>query len=80
MNRSVSLKCFTALLFASMAFAQQDRGTLVGTVTDPSGAAMPGVAIAATHIQTNQRYDSVSNEVGQYRIPKPAHWRLPSLV
>ncbi len=57
------------LLFALGAFGQQDRGTIVGTVTDPSGAAMPGVNIAAVHTQTNQRYESLSNGVGQYRIP-----------
>ncbi len=69
MKHSSILRCSTAVLFALTAIAQQDRGTLVGTVTDPSGASMPGVAIVATHIQTNQRYDSLSNEVGQYRIP-----------
>lgn len=57
------------LLFASLAFAQQDRGAIVGTVTDPSGLTMPGAAVAAVHIQTNQRYTTITNEVGQYRIP-----------
>ncbi len=49
--------------------AQQDRGTIVGSVTDPTGAAMPNVRILATHVETNQQYESVSNSVGQFRIP-----------
>jgi hypothetical protein len=57
------------LLLAASGIAQQDRGTLVGTVTDPTGAAIPGVSVTITHVQTNQRYDTVTNVVGQYRVP-----------
>ncbi|MEO8660852.1 MAG: carboxypeptidase-like regulatory domain-containing protein [Bryobacteraceae bacterium] len=69
MRFSTILKYLTVLLCASALWAQQDRGSFVGSVTDASGAAMPEVVIVATHIETNQRYESVSNGVGQYRIP-----------
>jgi hypothetical protein len=34
-------------LFASAAFAQSDRGTITGTVTDPAGAVVANAAIEA---------------------------------
>ena len=33
--------------------AQQGRGTILGTVTDPSGAAIAGAAVAIENTQTN---------------------------
>ena len=70
--------CCVAILFASVALAQQDRGTIVGTVTDPSGATIPGVAVVATHVETNQAYSSLTNGVGQYRVPNlpVGHYRV----
>lgn len=68
--RNRALFVFTiGLLLVSAVLAQQDRGTIVGTITDPTGSAIPGVAVAATNIQTNQRYDTITNEVGQFRAP-----------
>lgn len=57
------------LILAAPAGAQQDRGTFVGTVTDATGAAIPGVSVTITHIETNQKYPTVTNDVGQYRMP-----------
>ena len=53
----------------TMVFAQQDRGTFNGTVSDPSGAAIPGVMVTIVNIATNARYDSVTNDAGQYTVP-----------
>jgi hypothetical protein len=50
-------------------WAQQDRGTFTGTVTDPTGSVMPSVSIRIQNIETNAVYDSRTNEVGQYRVP-----------
>lgn len=58
----------TAALLCLTAFAQ-DRGTFVGTVTDPTGAAVPNVKVGIVQISTNLRVDTVTNAVGQYRVP-----------
>ncbi len=49
--------------------AQQDRATVTGTVTDPSGSVIPNVTIAIQNIDTNATYSSKTNDVGQYRVP-----------
>ncbi|HEY2545731.1 MAG TPA: carboxypeptidase-like regulatory domain-containing protein [Candidatus Acidoferrum sp.] len=55
----VSLLCFTG-----GAFAQQ--ATIVGTVTDPSGAVVPGVAITLTNTDTGVSTVIPTNDAGQY--------------
>ncbi len=62
----------TALLVGmtlGMAYAQLDRGTLTGTVTDTSGAAIPGVRIVVQNVATGAQYPTQANETGQYRLP-----------
>jgi len=55
------------LAFATVASAQQ--ATIVGTVTDPSGAAVPGVQIAVTNTGTGAVFHTTSNDAGQYVAP-----------
>jgi len=50
--------------FATIASAQQ--ATIVGTITDPSGAAVPGVQIAVTNNDTGLIFKTTSNDAGQY--------------
>lgn len=57
-----------AVVFCGSALAQ-DRGAFVGAVVDPSGAAIPDVKVTAIQTATNLRVESVTNAVGQYRIP-----------
>ena len=57
------------IMLVCLSAAAQDRGTFVGSVTDPSGAAVPDVQIAVTQTATNLRVDTVTNAVGQYRVP-----------
>ena len=57
------------LAIAAGASAQQDRGTLTGTVTDPAGAVVPNVKVTVTNIQTNATAESQTNEAGQYTVP-----------
>lgn len=52
------------LCVVSTAFAQD--ATIVGTVTDPTGAVVPGATITMTHGETGQVARTVSNEAGQY--------------
>ncbi len=63
------LLLLSLVLLGTVCALAQDRGTFVGTVTDPSGAAVPNVKVAAIQTATNLRVDTVTNSVGQYRIP-----------
>ncbi len=48
------------------ASAQAVRGTLLGTVHDAQGAAVPGVSVTATETQTNIARTAMSNQSGNY--------------
>jgi len=63
-----------AALFLQMAlalgvFAQVDRATLEGTVTDPSGAAVAGAAVKISAVETGLTQDRTTNNNGYYRFP-----------
>jgi hypothetical protein len=58
----ILLACFSALAVAQQA-------TIVGTVTDPSGAALPGVTITVTSLDSNAVKKIQTNEAGQYVLP-----------
>jgi hypothetical protein len=51
------------------AFAQLDTGTIVGTVTDSSGAVLPGVTVTVTQEGTDVVLTTVTNASGQYIFP-----------
>src|ERR1700730_797664 len=53
--------------FTFSTFAQQ--ATIVGTVTDPSGAVVPSVNIAVTNTETGVVKHSQTNDAGQYVVP-----------
>jgi hypothetical protein len=55
--------------FTERAEAQLDTGSIVGTVTDQSGAVLPGVTVTATEDATAVTATSVTNESGQYVFP-----------
>lgn len=57
------------LLAAAPLLAQQGRGTISGTVTDASGASVPGASIAITNTGTNATFTTTTNEVGYYTAP-----------
>ncbi len=60
----------TALSLASPAItAQAVNGTLLGTVTDSTGAAVPNAKVSVTDTATGTVEESVSNESGNYSIP-----------
>ncbi len=55
------------VMFAAHAMAQE--ATIVGTVTDPSGAAVPNATISVTNIETGQVRNLTSSSDGQYVVP-----------
>ena len=50
----------------ALAVAQAVSGTLLGNITDPSGAGVPGTTITATEVETNISRTAVTNEAGYY--------------
>jgi hypothetical protein len=54
------------LLIPAVASAQAVTGTLLGNVTDSSGAAVPGATVTATDGEKNISRSVVSNEAGYY--------------
>jgi hypothetical protein len=61
--------CCSILLFAfsaSPAFSQAVNATLLGTVTDPSGAAVPNAKVTLTEANTNVSRTGQTNESGNF--------------
>jgi len=56
------------LLAGPAAQAQTTLATITGSVADPTGAAIAGATVEATHLATGYRYQAVSNELGQYTL------------
>lgn len=57
------------LVCASGARAQNETGTILGTATDSSGAALVGAKVTATNGGTNVSQSTVADTAGRYRIP-----------
>jgi len=57
------------VLAASVAAAQEFRGTILGRIADPSGAAAPGTAVEVLNVNTNGVVRTTSNELGNYQVP-----------
>src|SRR5215472_15995011 len=52
----------------SLIFAQSDRGTVTGTVTDPAGAVVATAPIVARNIETGVVYQAATSATGNYTI------------
>src|SRR5262245_6267271 len=67
LRRLLQLVMIAALLaMPATAFAQE--AVLSGTVTDATGAVLPGVTIAAVHQATGNKFSTITDERGAYRI------------
>lgn len=51
------------------AFGQTDRGSISGTVTDTSGAVIPGAKVVVTNTATNTAFTTNTTESGDYTAP-----------
>ena len=57
------------LAFACVAAMAQQNSEIIGTVTDQTGAAVPGAALTLTQTETGFVYNTVSNATGGYGFP-----------
>jgi hypothetical protein len=55
-------------VLALIAFAQSDRGTITGTISDPAGAVVANAAIEARNQATGVVYPAASTATGNYTI------------
>ncbi|MCA1563249.1 MAG: carboxypeptidase regulatory-like domain-containing protein [Acidobacteria bacterium] len=62
-----ALLCAVVLSIVSApAAAQETTGTISGSVTDQTGAVLPGATVMVRHVQTGRTTEVVSNESGRY--------------
>jgi hypothetical protein len=67
--RRVCTLCVLVLLCASLAFSQAVNGTLLGTVTDATGASAPGAKVTITETNTGVSRNAPTNENGSFTFP-----------
>ena len=53
----------------ALLYAQLDRGSIVGTVSDPSASHIPGVKLVVKNTATEATYPAETNSLGQYLVP-----------
>src|SRR5215469_16364853 len=58
----------SALLFVSSLFGQANSGTIVGPVTDLSGATVPSCKVTAKNLGTGVTKETTTDANGDYRI------------
>src|SRR5881628_3533380 len=76
-NKETTMRFFRraaigVFLSVSVLPAQGVRATIVGRVTDESGAVVPGAKITITNVGTNESRDVIVNDNGEYAIPQLA--------
>lgn len=61
-----------------LSFGQTETATLSGTITDPSGAVIPGAAVHLTNVETGITASTTSNASGLYVFAslRPGHYRM----
>jgi hypothetical protein len=72
------LRLMLATLLAVSLFAQSERGSITGLVSDPTGAAIAGAEITVTNRDTNGVSKTVSSASGEYSVPNlsPGTYRI----
>ena len=65
-----SLLCavWIMVLFSAGAFAQSDKGTIGGFITDASGAVVPGARVILTNEATGEAYQATTDSQGHYTV------------
>jgi hypothetical protein len=64
----MQLRLATLLALSVCAFAQSDRGTITGTITDPGSAVVPAAKVAARNAETGANFETITTTTGNYTI------------
>ncbi|MBI1897376.1 MAG: TonB-dependent receptor, partial [Acidobacteria bacterium] len=62
-------RLFLVTILGAGLYAQTERGNITGAVSDPSGAAVPGAAVAIVHVATNTAMNVQTTRAGEYNAP-----------
>ena len=70
MTRALVIVCAAALVWSvdGSAAAQAVRATVLGTITDPSGAVLPGATVDVTNTETDIVQTTVADSQGRYIV------------
>src|ERR1700720_1513053 len=63
------LRFVCSVLLVSPLLGQTPSASVVGHVTDASGAVVPGVTVKISNLDTNRTYRGLSNGAGDYTVP-----------
>lgn len=66
LSRGAILLALCLLIIPAAGWGQVNTGAVVGTVTDSTGAAVPGARVALTNQQTGVTLDGATNDSGSY--------------
>src|SRR5580704_11449722 len=66
--RLYTLSAVLVALFSAGAWSQTQLATVSGTVTDPSGAVVPGVSVTIVGQGTGLKRSAPSDTAGEYRF------------
>jgi len=61
--------CVLAAFLCATVLAQSPKGAIAGTISDASGARVPGVDVVAKHAGANLTYKGTSSGDGTFGIP-----------
>jgi Carboxypeptidase regulatory-like domain len=65
----ITLCCIVLLMMAGRMFSQAGAtGTILGTVTDSSGAVVPGAKVRVTNTSTNASSQTVTTSAGDFYV------------
>ncbi len=67
-SKSVLFLFLLTALIATPAWAQTQLGTLFGTVTDTSGAVVPGAEVSVENVSTGLKRDGRTDKTGEYQL------------
>jgi len=76
--RKASVLLLTGLIASIPLFAQKITGDISGTVSDPTGAAVPHAVVNAVNLGTNERATATTNDTGFFRMVNlsPGQYRV----
>jgi hypothetical protein len=69
-SRLLVLSFLLTTAFISLVSAQTFRGTLLGTVSDATGAVIPGASISVKNVDTGVERTTASNSDGAFTVPE----------